>query len=92
MGVKVTKHHRVSMFLQKSVEVRGVVPRAGRRGGDVDIDEGQRGFPEVCLDCQDFRLVIIGEDASVRHPIGDGVVDEDDKSVLHRRSRSGDRA
>ena len=35
---------------------------------------------EVCLDCQNFRRVIIGENATVRHPIGDGVVDEGDKS------------
>ena len=34
VGVKVAKHHLVSTVLQKSVIVRGVVPKAGgRRGG-----------------------------------------------------------
>ena len=93
VGVKVAKHHLVSTVLQKSAKVRGDVYRAGGRGGGgyVNIDEGQSGSPEDGLDCQNFRRVIIGEDASVRHPIGDGVVDEGDKSPT-AIPRSGDRA
>ena len=80
VGVKVARHHLVSTVLQKSVKIRGVVPRTGRRRRDVCIFEGQCGSPEVSLDCQNFRPVIIGEDATVRYPIRDGVVDEGDKS------------
>ena len=76
MGVKVAKHHLVSPVLQKSVKVRGAVPRSRGRRGDVYIDKGQCGSPEVGLNCQNFRNVIIGEDSTVRHPIGDGVVDK----------------
>ena len=37
-------------------------------------------FPDFGLDCQNFRRVIVGEDATVKHPIGEGVLDEGDKS------------
>ena len=87
MCIKVANHHLVSTVLQKRVEVSGVVPRAGRRGGDVNIDDGQCGSPEVGLDCHNFRRVIIGEDASVKHPIGDGVVNEGGKSPIAAPSR-----
>ena len=80
VGVKVARHHLVSTVLQKSVKIRGIVPRTGGRRGDVCIFEGQCGSPEVGLDCQNFRRVIIGEDATVRYPIRDRVVDEGDKS------------
>ena len=88
---KVAKLHLVSTVLQKSVRVRGVVPEAGGLRGDVYIDKGQCGSPEVGFDCQDFCCVIIGENVTVRHPIGDGVVDESDKSPT-ATPRSGDRA
>ena len=80
VSVKVAKNHLVSTVLQKSVEVRGVVPRAGGCTGDVYIDKGQCGSSEEGLNCQNFCSVIIGENATVRHPIGDGVVYEGDKS------------
>ena len=55
----------------------------GQRGrmGDANVDKGQCGSPKVGLDCQNFRRNIVWwENATVRHPIGDGVVDECDKS------------
>ena len=48
----------VYTVFQKSDEVRGIVPRAGGRRGDVYIDKGQCGFPKVCLDCQNFCHVM----------------------------------
>ena len=88
MCVKVAEYHLVSTILQKSVEVGGVVPRAGGRRGNVYIDEGQCGSAEVSLDCQNFRCVIIWKYVIVRHSIGDGVVDESDKSYTAAYGRA----
>ena len=80
MGVEIAKHHLVSTILQKGVKISAVVSRARERRGDVYIDEGQFGSPKVSLDCQDFRRIIVGKNVTIRHPIGDEVVDESNKS------------
>ena len=42
-------------------------------GGDIHIEEGHCGSPDVGHDCQNFRRVLIGEYVAIRHPARDGV-------------------
>ena len=83
VGVEDAEHHLVSTVLKKDV-----VPRAGGCRGDVCVDEGQCGYLESSLNCQIFRSVIIEKYVTVRHPIGDGLVDESNKSSASGRAIS----
>ena len=90
VGVKVAELHLVSMILQYGVkvgDVADVAPRTGGCRGDVYIDEGQCGSLEVSFDCHYFCHDIIRKYVIVRYPIGDGVVDESDKSFTDASSR-----
>ena len=58
--------------------------------GDIQVDESQCGPPKVGLDCKNFCLVVIGEYVTVRHPVGDGVLDESDKSITTDRAIAPD--
>ena len=90
MDVKVTKHHLVSTFHHNGVKVGGVVPGGRRTQGDIHVDESQCGSPEVCLDCQNFCRVVIEEYVIIKHPVGDGVVYESDKSTASGRAIAPD--
>ena len=81
MDVKeVAKHHLVIMVLQKGVKVVGVVPGAGEQRRNIYIDEGKCGHPEIGLNCQNFRRVVVREYVTVRHPVRDGMVDKSNES------------
>ena len=86
--VKVAELHLISTILQKGVGSRGRSSEGRRTQGDVYIDEGQCGSPEVSLDCQNFRRVIIRKYVIVRHPIAAGAVDENNKSSTAASGRA----
>ena len=60
VGAKFVNHHLISTVHQKGIKVVGVVPWAGGRREDVQVDKSQCGPPEVGLDFQNFRRVKVG--------------------------------
>ena len=85
MSVKFAMHYLVSTVLQKGVKVGGVILGArGQRGpgeGNIDFDEVSVDPPEVGLNCQNFRHVVVREYVTIRTPVGDGTVDKSNEST-----------
>ena len=69
---------------------RGFSSGSRRMQGDIQVDKSQCGPPKVGLDCKNFCLVVTGEYVTVRHPVGDGVLDESDKSITTDRAIAPD--
>ena len=55
---------------------------------DINIDEGQCGHPEVDLNCLNFRHVVVREYVTIRHPVGDGMVDKSNVSSTTASGRT----